>query len=205
LLDRQSNGPFYLGGHSFGAMIAYEMALQLLSQGHELGLLAIIDQHWPGQRLTAMAAIPAIHRVLTAMPGRIRYELARVPVANRFRELQHLLLRWSKAALGARRDAASTFKIDPSETELIARFEAGLQALRAYQPMPSPVPITLFRAEIPLMRHLMLDQTLGWNELARCKVQVRTVPGDHHSMTTEPLVRHLAKALAKELDAVQTF
>jgi thioesterase domain-containing protein len=95
------------------------------------------------------------------------------------------------------------FSIDRNETELIAAFEAGLKALREYRPMPSPVPITLFRAGVPLMSHLAMDPTLGWKDLAKGEVQVRIVPGDHHSMTTEPLVRDLAKALSDELDVVQ--
>ncbi len=204
MLDRQTNGPFYFGGHSYGAMIAYEMASQLLAQGHDIGLLAIIDQHWPGWQLAPKAAIPAMYRVLSTMPGRIRYELARVPAAKRFHELQRLFLSWSKAALGLRRDAASIFNINPSETELISRFEARLTALRAYRPIPSPVPITLFRAKIPLMSHLIMDSTLGWKEITHREVKVRIVPGDHHSMTVEPLVRQLAKALSDELDAVQS-
>ena len=77
-------GPFYLGGHSFGAMIAYEMALQLVKQGHEVGLLAIIDQRRPGWRLTARDAIPSLHRILAKMPGRIRDEWTQVPASDRF-------------------------------------------------------------------------------------------------------------------------
>ena len=204
MLDRQPNGPFYLGGHSFGAMIAYEMALQLLAQGNDIGLLAVIDQHWPGWRLEPETAIPAMYRILTTIPGRIRYELAKVAPAQRYQALQGLFVSWSKAALGFKRDAATIFKIDRSETELILRFEAGLEALRAYRPAPSPVPITLFRAKIPLMRHLIMDSTLGWKDLAQREVQVRVIPGDHQSMTTEPLVRHLAKALADELDKIQS-
>ena len=114
------------------------------------------------------------------------------------------MLSWSKAALGLKRDAATIFNIDPRETELTSRFEAGLKALRAYKPARSPVAIKVFRAEIPLMHHLLMDPTLGWKDLAQDNVQVRIVPGDHHSMTTEPLVRHLAKALSNELDAIQS-
>jgi amino acid adenylation domain-containing protein len=202
-LAHQPSGPFYLGGHSFGAMVAYEVALQLVAQGHEIGLLAIIDQQRPGWRFAPKAAIPALHRILSTMPGRIRYELARVPAKQRYQALQRILLRWSKAALGFKPDAVSMFSIDPNETELISQFEAGLQALREYHPLPSPVPITLFRAEVPLMRHLAMDPTLGWKDLARGEVRVRIVPGDHHTMTTEPLVRHLAKAISDELDSLQ--
>ena len=44
----QPTGPYYLGGHSFGATVAFEAARQLEELGHEIGLLAIIDQSRPG-------------------------------------------------------------------------------------------------------------------------------------------------------------
>jgi amino acid adenylation domain-containing protein len=201
MLERQSNGPFNLLGYSSGVMIAYEMALQLLAQGNEIGLLAIIDQHWPRQRLSPAAAIPGICRILGAMPGRIRYKLSQVPTADRYRELRRLFFSWSKTALGLKRDAATIFEIDRIEAELLSRFDAALRALYVYRPAPSTVPITLFRAQIPPMGYLLMAPTLGWKDLTRGEVRVRLVPGDHHSMITEPLVRHLAKALSDELDA----
>ena len=203
MLVHQPAGPFYLGGHSFGAMVAYEMALQLVEQGHEIGLLAIIDQRKPGWRLTARDAIPVLHRILIRIPGRIRDELAQVPATDRFRHIRRTLLRWSKAALGYRADAVSMFDLSRSDTEQILLFEANLRALRDYRPTPLPVPITLFRANVQLLSNLALDSTLGWSDLAESEVRVRIVPGNHGSITTEPLVRHLAKILSDELDAAQ--
>lgn len=36
-------GPYYLGGWSFGGIVAFEMAQQLRAAGHEIGLLVLID------------------------------------------------------------------------------------------------------------------------------------------------------------------
>jgi len=36
-------GPYFLGGHSFGGLVAFEMAQQLRRAGDEVGLLALID------------------------------------------------------------------------------------------------------------------------------------------------------------------
>ena len=36
-------GPYFLGGHSFGGLVAFEMAQQLRRAGEEVGLLALID------------------------------------------------------------------------------------------------------------------------------------------------------------------
>ncbi|EGJ33832.1 MULTISPECIES: thioesterase domain-containing protein [Moorena] len=39
----QPNGPYLLGGHSFGGKVAFEMAQQLRNQGQEVSLLAIME------------------------------------------------------------------------------------------------------------------------------------------------------------------
>jgi amino acid adenylation domain-containing protein len=43
----QPEGPYKLGGWSFGGLVAYEMAQQLTRAGQEVGLLAMIDTHTP--------------------------------------------------------------------------------------------------------------------------------------------------------------
>jgi hypothetical protein len=53
------------------------------------------------------------------------------------------------------------------------------------------------------MQRNMIGETLNCCSLLSPRVQVRTVPGDHLSMITEPLVRQPAKALSSALDAAQ--
>jgi thioesterase domain-containing protein len=43
----QPTGPYYLGGHSFGGLVALEIALQLQQQGETVACLAIIDSGAP--------------------------------------------------------------------------------------------------------------------------------------------------------------
>ncbi|NES69912.1 MAG: non-ribosomal peptide synthetase, partial [Okeania sp. SIO2D1] len=43
----QPQGPYFLGGHSFGGKVACEMAQQLQKQGQEVALLAILDTNAP--------------------------------------------------------------------------------------------------------------------------------------------------------------
>jgi enterobactin synthetase component F len=203
MLAHQPEGPFYLGGYSFGAVVAYEMASQLVRKGHVIGLLAIIDQRKPGWRLTAGNALPALHRFLARIPSRIRDELAHASPNGRFRSIGQLLLSWSKTALWPLPDAVSMMDRGPSDAEKILLFDANLRAMRDYKPMPLPVPITLFRANVQLLSHLALDSTLGWSGLAKSEVRVRLVPGNHTAITMEPLVRQLAKILSDELDAAQ--
>ena len=96
------------------------------------------------------------------------------------------------------------FDLSRAEPEQIQLFDAHIRAMRAYRPKPlSSVPITLFRAKTQLLAHLAMDRTLGWSEFAKRDVQVRIVPGSHGSITTEPLVQHLAQSLCEELDRAQ--
>ena len=203
VLAHQPTGPFYLGGHSFGAIVAYEMASQLSAQGHEIGLLAIIDQNKTGWRLTPRTAVPALYRVLANIPRSLRDALAQAPGANRLQKTSSIMLRWLRAAVGMRNNVVAMFGVNENETDRISLFEAHLRALREYQARPTTLPITLFRADVPLMSHAAMDLMLGWTDLTKCKVRLRIVPGNHLSITTEPLVRQLANALSVELDAAQ--
>jgi thioesterase domain-containing protein len=203
LLIRQPAGPFYLGGHSFGATVAYEMALQLSEQGHDIGLLAIIDQRRPDWRLTVRQALPFLHRIIFRIPSRLRDELRQVQPTDRFRMIRRILSVWSRKALGYRANADLMFDFRRMDTEQIAFHEAGFRALLDYRPRPAPIRISLFRAKAQSLLHLALDSTLGWNELAGSDVRVHVVPGTHGSIMTEPLVRELAKALSEQLEAAQ--
>jgi len=48
VVDTQPEGPYYLGGASFGGLVAFEMAQQLHAMGHQVGLLALLDTPGPG-------------------------------------------------------------------------------------------------------------------------------------------------------------
>jgi len=39
----QPQGPYFVGGHCFGCLLAWEVAGQLKAQGHEVGLLGLLD------------------------------------------------------------------------------------------------------------------------------------------------------------------
>src|SRR5262249_41517787 len=45
----QPAGPYLLAGSSLGGVVAFEMAQQLLSRGHKIALLALIDTALPDQ------------------------------------------------------------------------------------------------------------------------------------------------------------
>ena len=183
--------------------MAYEVARQLEEKGHEIGLLTIIDQRRPGWRLSLGKALPVIHHIVCSIPQRLRAELATIPQADRRRHLAKIALRWCKAAVGYREPAVSMFNLGVYQREIIERSEANLREYRAYRPERLRGSLSLIRAESQPLAHLALDSTLGWRDLVEGKIRVRSVPGNHHTIRTEPLVRHLAQALSAELDMAQ--
>jgi amino acid adenylation domain-containing protein len=46
---RQPKGPYFLGGYSFGGLVAFEIAHQLQRQGHKIGLLVLLDSGGPDE------------------------------------------------------------------------------------------------------------------------------------------------------------
>jgi thioesterase domain-containing protein len=184
-------------------MVAYEMALQLVAHGQEIGLLAIIDQRKPGWKLTPGTALATSPRILANLPRRIREELARAPAADRMRHMRRLLRQWLKKVRGVSLDVTDMFDFKDSETGELSLYEANLRALRNYRPTVSRLAPILFRAEGQFLSNLALDATLGWRDLSEGKIRVHTVSGTHGSMATEPFVRQLAKILSCELDAAQ--
>ncbi len=205
MLAVQPSGPFYLGGYCLGAVVAYEIARQLKQQGHDIGMLAIIDQRNPAWRLTLRGSIPALYHTVVNTARLVRDEwdplgAARWIIGGIGRKVR----KGSRRLLGLRGDAAAA--IDPGRAlhdNSLLPGEAYLPALRSYRAAPLRVPITLFRAMVTPRQRLPLDRSLGWTALAQTEVTVHQVAGDHISITTEPYVRHLAKALSETLDAAQ--
>jgi amino acid adenylation domain-containing protein len=66
----QPKGPYFLGGYSFGGIVAFEIAQQLQIEGAHIPLLFIIDSHFPG---TFVKESPGLDRSPSARDIFIRF------------------------------------------------------------------------------------------------------------------------------------
>jgi len=94
---------------------------------------------------------------------------------------------------------------------LVKIFKANCQTNYVPREIPA-IPISLFKAsDIPLLsqasaqmetfsQHLKQEPSWGWHQYASGSVDIHVVPGDHHTMMSQPHV--LAERLKKCLDKV---
>jgi amino acid adenylation domain-containing protein len=190
----QAEGPYSLGGLSFGGVVAYEMAQRFHAQGQEVALLAMFDT-W-----TPRVAKPFLQRarcdletVMRLGPGdRLAY------VRSRTRDVQRKMRLgiWSMARSSRQRLGL------PLPQELTAVDMIHRQADRDYVRQVYPGRVTLFRAKE--QSEAFRDQPhLGWDGLAAGGLEVHEVPGDHESTVKEPHVRVLAEKLRACLERAQ--
>jgi amino acid adenylation domain-containing protein len=215
LLPVRPHGPYLLGGASFGGVVAFEMAQQLRRAGEETSLLALLDTPLPPGRsadaeLDTATVISALAREQARQRGR---ELSFNAAALAGLDLEAQL----ELALAALRELAVIgSEVDvPMLRRFIAGYRARMQAVERYQAEPYPGLITLFRpldADPEHLRAYSAEQrrrfdepTLGWGAVAgREGVRVLRVPGFHETMTAEPHVGALARALAACIGEIET-
>jgi len=185
----QPHGPYYLAGHSFGGIMAFEMAQQLQQQGENVGLLGLFD-----------AATPALSYCQTPP---IVYQLY-IHALNLI-EAPGLSQKWrylSERAIPLLRKIFSRSKSTPVQPlpEIYQRIDQiDRAALRRYSPQPYSGVITLFRAREKDPKQFY-DAHLGWKYLAEGSLSIHDVPGHHLSLMQEPNVAALATTLQHELN-----
>ncbi|MFP4411180.1 non-ribosomal peptide synthetase [Coleofasciculus sp.] len=207
----QPQGPYVLGGHSSGGLVAFEMAQQLQKQGHEVALVAILDTEAPvpgrhpvsvdwddAKWLTRIANV--IERFLGKNLG-ISYDILR-PLAPD-EQLNYI------------GEQLKTIGLLPPEAGLkqvrglVQVFKANYQASDSYVPQEVyPTRVAFFRASEVYSEdsvsnessQIRQEPTWGWNQLAAEPVELHVVPGDHITMFAEPHVQVLAERLKFCLD-----
>jgi amino acid adenylation domain-containing protein len=202
----QPDGPYTLGGWSFGGFVAFEMARQLRAAGETVERLVVID---------------------TISPQRERERPD--PSAGSLLEWFYWELVWTDAGGGARVEpipadlpteekfdliadhAAAAGILPPAAARVTVRrlfevYQANWAALVGYDPGRTDLDLTLLRAEEPLPPQLLPmhgrrtaheDPRNGWDRFTTGTVDVVAVPGNHLTLMDEPNVRAVARAITE--------
>jgi aspartate racemase len=172
----QPEGPYFIGGYSFGGMVAYEMAQQLRERDEQVGLLALLDTY-PGN-LTPVAS--SVLRLLVK-PSRqnLLRDLPKIAKTSLQRRIKGLLLsRTLKNVLRANHAAADHY------------------VLKSYRGKA-----TLFRASEASLRSFQ-DPHSAWEKLAVGGLEIHEITGDHGGILVGAQVIQLAAKLNECIDEV---
>jgi thioesterase domain-containing protein len=180
--ELQPSGPYFVGGWSFGGIVAYELARQLVAQKERVGLLAVIDMASPSTKASLWSAV----RFFATIGG---------PGTRLFLP-DYLRLRFG---VGRRLASSRPPGLRTLYDVLIANVEAGY----AYEAGAYAGDLTLFRTARGQRRPSDADPTWGWGDLVRGTIAVQYVPGGHMTLMRPPHVQRLAHALRGCLEAAQ--
>ncbi|GAB7531348.1 hypothetical protein PS3A_37600 [Pseudomonas sp. 3A(2025)] len=207
----QAHGPYRLAGWSFGGVLAYEVALQLLGLDEPVAFLGLLDTYVPrltDQGKARWSGSDALHRQLLlhcTMYWGSQGEAGQKPLAR----LQALEQQLGQLSFDDLLEQCRTQQL--LYPDLAAASAEGLRhfmqrevahghALAHYRIEPISVPVHLFCAQLRPTELSRRSQTLGW-ETALAADQLRSieVPGDHQSMMQAPQVQALGLAIAQAM------
>jgi thioesterase domain-containing protein/acyl carrier protein len=209
-----SQGPYLLGGYSFGGTLAYEMAQQLRRAGEQVALLALIDSPPAHIHLTLfeadffgfMKSLGGLFNVdffpfycaIRGIPVNVGSEHIR-------RDLQELSQQERLRILGACAQQAGVLPPDMGAEyleRLISVFTANMEAARIYRIQPYQGRVVLFRSLHDLVQKLD-DPTYGWRQYISTPIELYDISGDHFSIVRSPHVNMLAEKLGICLEQAQ--
>jgi amino acid adenylation domain-containing protein len=200
----QPEGPYLLGGWSFGGVVAFEMARQLNRHDAQPAHLVLLDSWAPAGRSRAEDRPRTSDLV-------VRFLIDIAGISGKELSVDHDVLRRldKQEQLKCILDQAMALNVLPAGTDagqvalLFEVFERNARAFQDYSP-PSVAPegrAILFRAAGG--KDEALDgPALGWDQFFLDRLEVRDVPGDHYTLLKSPHVPALAEQLKAFLDSV---
>jgi amino acid adenylation domain-containing protein len=174
----QPHGPYFLGGVCLGAVVAWEMAQQLVNQGEEVALLVMVEPARPWR--------PSLAAYLSFVRYLYEHFVRRFGYARQGRPPQGLV----------EQSAFLSMKL---------KVVRNVWALRQYTPRPYAGLVRAFLSEGSL--RIKDNPQLDWRHLAHGEWSLDPIPGDHGSITgdnrivIEPAHMHvLAQKLRTYID-----
>lgn len=208
--ELQPEGPYCLGGSSFGGLVAYEMARQLAQQGSEIAILALFDTGTPEYKKSRRAENSKLDIKKHDLIERVQLHKANMNALSGTEKLGYILTKANRGLARYKRRIHNTRKKlirkayskinggGPIPTQYIQLEDQLMRAQRKFIPKPYSGKITLFRASIQPYG-LKPNPTLGWERFVH-EIEVHEVTGHHTSIVAEPYVRGLAQMLNAHLD-----
>ncbi len=174
---RSHSGPVHLLGYSFGGLVAYEMACQLLALGLSVGFVGMVDTSLVSQlpSVTSREALSAkIQRKLITWLRHLRTLITGPRRARWFREtVVSKLFAKAYALLTARDRAIPKWLRNVNDLNIFASTR--------YRPPPYAGPVVLIRARDEF-RDSRWTIDLGWRSVHIGDLKISELPGTHRDL-----------------------
>ena len=229
ILSVQPQGPYRLCGHSFGGLLAYEMAVQLERSGETVSFLSLLDTPTPPLASTGRGVLPALKnavrevrfflQILTqagpmALDGlyvlfgaEARYHHAKRPQGGVAGALK---ASWTNAMFRTFHKASGLASAVDRDSRLLMMRQPGIrrsiqltglhdQARRAYAPSAYSGKLNLFRAQRASAETQGFEEDTLGWAALAGSVATHWVPGSHFSMTRGAHLPQLVTQLERAL------
>ena len=194
------DGPYILGGYSFGGLVAFEMAAQLEAAGLTVKHVLILDAHPPVPALEDEASLNDDVGILVFLAKQIgfhfhqtvkidREELAAINAAEHLDYVNRVL---RSQGLVPPNSGSNMLK------GLMNVYKANSWATIRYQPKAIKADISVFKTT-EVGKIFPLDLTAGWGALTTGTVTVWDLIGGHLNLMQEPNVTALKIAIEEAL------
>lgn len=201
----QPHGPYFLGGYSFGGLVAFEMSHQLAAEGEQVAALVLFDTKLirpPRPAGARRRLVVALRREFRALPRTLEYMRA-LPLRQRLSFLRRKVEIFSGSKLGVRlshrRLPRLPRNLPPSS---LAVLQACRSATRHYTPRPYPGSAILVLPDLQPDYSVRTDEqkVVDWSALVDGGLDVVRVGGSKGTMIAPPKVTALARLLVERFE-----
>jgi amino acid adenylation domain-containing protein len=199
----QPQGPYFIGGFSFGGIIALEVAQQLQQQGEEVASLIMLDTCRPGysQRLPLRKRIPIHIEKFLRQPAYVKQKVKDMARWGKY----HLKEKYKPYTKMAHNFAQLAMSL-PEHDEHLEVIQANAIALNNYSFNSYPGKLTLLRTADAERDDdavgIEYDPEFGWTDIFEGGLEIHHIPGSHLSLLEEPHISVVAERLKECLNQV---
>jgi thioesterase domain-containing protein/acyl carrier protein len=193
----QPDGPYLLGGFSFGGLVAFEMSQQLQAQSQEVAFLFLIDTQAMGQVLFNLEDDSAV--LFFIIEHLLKLDKNTVAMD----ELRGLSFEEQISHFLAQHREQLSASFDLSQLRQQVRvIKANNAAMLKYYPRPYPGRLVFFRAQDAWKPDQAYHPEHFWIDFAGGGIEINTVPGNHLTMNNQPHVQVIIDRLERGLKQV---
>ncbi|MCO4821682.1 MAG: amino acid adenylation domain-containing protein [Flavobacteriaceae bacterium] len=198
IIASNPEGPYCIGGFSFGGIVAFEMAKQLKAQGREVKLLAQFDSYVFPQYYYKN---PIKKKVVSSLYilGKIVYLLASMFTSSKQFKWRTQLIKLQIDGLFLRLKHGKKEQYEKQFNVPYKMLTSQNLAFSKYTIAPLDIVVDLFRAKEDIV-FAHDPKYLGWKKMAIKGIRRHMIEGNHLDMFEKPNVKDFAKSLQYVLD-----